>query len=74
VTVTFRDLWLRRYRAGLRNRFQIMHNINRAAWGAYLIEWREIDLGGLWQGVRSETAQSTFRLPKRSESPKQPLT
>jgi hypothetical protein len=47
MTVTFRDLWLRRQRVARATRFQLMHNLNRALWADDQIEWVKIDTGGL---------------------------
>jgi len=62
VTVTFRDLWLRRQRVSRATRFQLAHNLNRAMWADDKIEWHQIDTGGLSARQRADMVLDTFRL------------
>jgi hypothetical protein len=61
VTVTFRDLWLRRHRAARATRFKLAHNLNRALWADDAIEWRVIAPDGATAAALNRMAQQSSK-------------
>lgn len=61
MTVTFRDLWLRRERKARAAKFALMKARNQQLWRTPDIEWVEIDTGGLTDRQFFDAAQSTLK-------------
>jgi len=59
VTVTFRDLWLRRQRAARESKFQRTHQLARLLWDDNKIEWHQIDTEGLLARQKFDMAQQS---------------
>jgi len=62
MTVTWRDLWIRRQRAARRNRFNLAHALNAAAWADDEIEWREIASESLVRRQQIDAAKDPLKL------------